>query len=90
MKPHFSSDKSTFVSGAEWRIKSVWHDAKEKPDHKRDFIYQAVRRSGEIYYGMTELFGDDEWDFMNECCIIERWAYLDDLLPGKKEGMENI
>lgn len=74
-----------FMDGAYWRISSVWHDGKEMPGYNRDFIYQAIRKSGEIYYGMKRLFGDDEWDFMKEYCVLERWAYVDDLLPDRKE-----
>ncbi len=72
--------------GAKWRINSVWHDVEEKPNHKQTFIYQAIRKSGEMYYGINSIFGDDEWAFLNDFVIIERWAYIDDLLPEKKGG----
>lgn len=72
---------SCFIAGAQWRINSVWHDASEAPELKRDFIYQAVRHSGEGFHGMCRLFGDDEWEFRKECCVLERWAYVTDLLP---------
>lgn len=63
------------------KINSVWHDGKEMPDFKKDFIYQAVRASGEVYYGSSTLFEEDEWEFMKEFTTIERWAYVRDLLP---------
>ena len=81
-----------FLAGADWRINSVWHDGKEMPDYKKDFIYQAVRASGEVYYGFSTLFEADEWDFMKEFTTIERWAYVDDLVPNGKptESAENF
>ena len=77
-----------FKAGAHWRINTVWHDGKEMPGYRRDFIYQSVRKSGEIYYGLQRLYGDDEWDFLRECGTLERWAYVDDLLPDRKEDKQ--
>ena len=74
-----------FEEGAKWRINSVWHDGREIPSYKRDFIYQSILKSGKVCLGMKMLFGDDEWDFMKKFCVIERWAYVDDLLPDRKE-----
>ena len=68
-----------FFAGAKWRVNSAWHDASEAPELERDFIYEAVTRSGEVYHGMCRLFGDDEWEFLKECCVLERWAYVSDL-----------
>ena len=34
---------------------------------------------------MKMLFRDDEWDFIKKYSVIERWAYVDDLLPNRKE-----
>ena len=77
---------SCFMDGAKWRINSVWHDGREIPSYKRDFIYQSILKSGKVCLGMKMLFGDDEWDFMKKFCVIERWAYVDDLLPDGKEA----
>lgn len=90
--PFKEHDVNVFVQGALWRINSVWHDGKEMPDYKKEFIYQAVRASGEVYYGFSTLFEADEWDFMKEFTTIERWAYVDDLVPGGKptESAENF
>ena len=79
---------SCFKDGARWRINEAWHDMKERPKHKQQFVYQALRKSGEIYYGLTQTFGDDEWDFLNKCAIVERWAYLNDLLPDTRKEAE--
>lgn len=70
-----------FTDGARWRIAEAWHDVSDKPDHSQEFIYQAVRQSGHIYYGINRIYSDDDWEFINEVCTIERWAYVADLLP---------
>ena len=75
-----------FSDGAHWRINSVWHDGREMPGYKRDFIYQSILKSGKVCLGMKMIFRDDEWDFIKKFCVIERWAYVDDLLPERKEG----
>lgn len=71
-----------FTDGACWRIAEAWHDVSDTPDHNQEFIYQAVRQSGHIYYGINRIYSDDDWEFINEVCAIERWAYVADLLPG--------
>lgn len=67
-----------FKDGANWRINSVWHDArKELPEHKAAIIeYQLI--SGENGYLVVE----DPKEIAG--CII-RYAYLDDLIPERKE-----
>ena len=61
-----------FEDGAHWRISSVWHDASEEPRIGEHII--AIDESGfiaeECYYG--RMYGT-------------RWAYIDDLLPERKE-----
>ena len=78
-----------FIAGAQWRINSAWHDARDAPEHKRQFLYQAVRKSGQMFYGINSVADEEEWGFLKEFIILERWAYLDDLLPegpGKEGG----
>lgn len=70
-----------FTDGARWRIAEAWHDVNDKPDLGQDFICQAVRQSGHIYYRLTMIYSDDDWGFINDVCNIERWAYVADLLP---------
>lgn len=64
-----------FMVGAEWRINSVWHDAKEQP--RRDTWYIA-----QIGDGAVDTFADSvNWgNFARDLNII-RWAYIGDLLP---------
>lgn len=77
-----------FKAGAEWRINSVWHDAREKPDCHRFAIFIPKK------VGMTKRFPvmgmlEENKVFISSRpgCILyrfyemESWAYLDDLLP---------
>lgn len=64
-----------FVAGANWRIKSVWHDANEMPD-----LGEAI---------IVELFGK-VWDYgtYNVSDSIHpkaKWAYMNDLIPSKED-----
>lgn len=77
---------SCFMDGAEWRIKSVWHDTAETPQPGREFIYQSIRKGSlVVYYGIYTVNGEDDWNFVREFVVMERWAYIDDLLPNRKE-----
>ena len=69
-----------FEDGAEWRINSVWHDAKEKP------------ADGEVILIVTDdnhpiICGPNNSDFFKNLTDLrmERWAYVSDLLPERKE-----
>lgn len=72
---------SCFVDGAEWRINSVWHDASEKPENGR---YILVDKEYRIQAVWKQYIGDDWLNDVNHFGIT-RWAYVDDLLPERKE-----
>lgn len=64
-----------YRAGANWRINSVWHDAKEKAE-EGSLIFIESRRMDvfmEYFYG--------EWNEMVRKYVIKRWAYMTDLLP---------
>lgn len=65
-----------FIDGARWRIAAVWHDASESP-HTGDRII-VIDDDGHIvdvgYFGNSDRIMDGH-----------RWAYIDDLLPERKE-----
>ena len=70
-----------FVTGAHWRINSVWHDyPEEKP--QADVIVLAETRCG-----ICALMKKDplEWDLYAQRIGVIRWAYVSDLLPDRKE-----
>ncbi len=66
-----------FIAGAQWRINAVWHDArKEVPEKCKPILTE--RKSG--------IFSVNVSAGMESCPLSwARWAYIDDLLPGRKE-----
>lgn len=74
-----------FRDGAEWRINSVWHDVSEKPKFKGKVekeMFMLFCNSKK--YGLM-LISQDEWDDFVERGMFHKWAYVDDLLPERKE-----
>lgn len=65
-----------YVFGAQWRIKTVWHDVEMQPEDGRLTIVQ---------------FGDNkclicgnnysEWNEIVKKLALKRWAYVEDLIP---------
>lgn len=70
-----------FVEGADWRINSIWHDVSEKP--KKNDVHIAVLNK----YGIKTDFWCDfcGWEKYVRLDKIEKWAYIDDLLPTTEE-----
>lgn len=77
-KPYIENvlNKNAFIAGARWRIAAVWHDASESP-HTGDRII-VIDEDDHIvdvgYFGNSDMIMDGH-----------RWAYIDDLLPERKE-----
>lgn len=69
-----------FKAGAQWRINSVWHNMKEKPNFKKLSILLELKKEGKIRFIDEPRYN---WDFMIE--YYARWAYVEDLLPAKDE-----
>ena len=69
-----------FVAGAKWRINSVWHDIKEMPENNRMILII-------MQHDIPTVLGPDNTFFKEEVKDrqIHRWAYVDDLLPDRKE-----
>lgn len=69
-----------FISGAEWRINSVWHDIKEIPENNRMILII-------MQYNIPTVLGPDNSFFKEEVKDrqIQRWAYIKDLIPDKEE-----
>ena len=67
-----------FVTGANWRINSVWHDAgTELPDSRCDILVLFRGGGCEMTDSGTRF---DLW------AAVSRWAYVSDLMPEGKEG----
>ena len=71
--------KQAFVSGAKWRINSVWHNMEEKPNFKILPIL-LKHKSGTIHF-IDET--PAHWEYMMKYYV--RWAYIEDLLPNTEE-----
>lgn len=84
--PYNPDAKNGFMAGAEWRIKSVWHDVSEEPkEHKLVLIEDDF--CGEPDYGVWQA-PFPNWKDSIVHFSSKRWAYLDDLLPKRKEKSE--
>ena len=74
-----------FMVGAEWRINSVWHDAKEQPkDWNADCLVE-IESGGSSIFLLSHFYHSGGFSCMdgihNERMRILRWAYIGDLLP---------
>ena len=69
--------RSCFISGARWRIRSVWHSPEECPAPGADFIYQK----GQTLCHATIIATEDQWQGILDYYNVKRWAYTADLLP---------
>lgn len=72
-----------FMHGAQWRINSVWHDANEKPDKNQFVLFECRKTYGR---GYSVNFGEN-YDLMKN--VVLKWAYVIDLLPESKGGLNN-
>lgn len=71
-----------FIKGVNWRINSVWHDTNEKPENDRAYLAEYMDGAFIVFYSNIE------FDVMAKAYKIRRWAYIDDLLPKRKEDAE--
>ncbi len=66
-----------FISGANWRIDSVWHDASEMPENRFALVEYDCFPKGHGF-----LIVPDPREVIK---AITRWAYVEDLLPNMEE-----
>lgn len=80
--PVVMNNHKAFMDGAEWRINSVWHDGKSRPKHGKYVLLQLKGHNFKI-----DMWNDCEYMYLEHYSYssIERWAYVDDLLPERKE-----
>ena len=70
---------SCFKDGARWRIDSAWHDGAASCEARRKAIVLFENGSAKVYEDLRELSVERLWGY------VDRFAYLDDLLPERKE-----
>lgn len=75
-----------FYHGAEWRINSVWHDAKDVPQPFRAFVILHDTENDFMMltqYSIT-CYSDYNVIYQENDNMIA-WAYIEDLLPNTEE-----
>lgn len=71
-----------FMDGAQWRINSVWHNLpNDLPKKENTWILLELIFEDRLVYLPVEWVNDGEGDPKQAI----RWAYIDDLLPERKE-----
>lgn len=73
--------QKAFKAGASWRIGSVWHDAREKPDKGKLLIAEDIDSAYDLVYSTKS----KPWEELSEENHYMRWACIEDLLPCKEE-----
>ena len=70
--------REDFIAGAQWRINSVWHDdISECKDVKRWIVVEYNNGYVDVLPDIRDLDGVKD--------LVVRVAYVDDLLPERKE-----
>ena len=70
--------KEGFIAGANWRINSVWHDAANGKAENKPALIEYTHRDGSCGY----LVVPNPQEVKE---AIDRWAYIEDLLPNTEE-----
>ena len=73
--------QKAFKAGASWRIGSVWHDARKKPDKGKLLIAEDIDSAYDLVYSTKS----KPWEELSEENHYMRWACIEDLLPCKEE-----
>ena len=71
--------QKAFITGANWRINSVWHDITETPENNR--VLLCITDHGYNIFGPN----NSEFKEIVEYFHIKKWAYIDDLIPNTEE-----
>lgn len=81
VKPYSVVD---FISGAEWRINSVWHKPCDIAEPGKDCLVEHMDGDGNVCICID---WRSEYEWIKACHYdkILRWAYIDDLLPNQTE-----
>ena len=80
--------KDSFKEGAKWAIneflKDLWHDVDEIPKRAKAFIFECGDYSMNYHVGM--MFNPNDYKKNAEIWHMNRWCYLEDILPKQKGG----
>lgn len=86
--PIVMAKHKAFTAGADWRIKSVWHNSDEETEERKEILveYRIMTPDGEIEVRREVVESLD--DLSDSYCDVLNWAYIDDLTPERKEETE--
>ena len=73
------STQDACMHGASLFVKLLWHDASQKPSGSGKVLYR-----GEIGVNLTIYPPHFDWNDSVKRNIIQKWAYVEDLLPETK------
>lgn len=75
-----------FKDGADWRINSVWHDAKDVPQPFRAFVILHDTENDFMMLTQHSITCDSDYNVIyQENDNMIAWAYIEDLLPNTEE-----
>lgn len=86
--PELEEAARVYADGADRRINSVWHNSDEEPEERKEILveYRFMTPDGEIEVRREVVESLD--DLNDSYCDVLNWAYIDDLLPERKEETE--
>lgn len=73
---------SCFKDGARWRIDSAWHDGTESCEARRKALVLFKNGNAAVYKDLRDLSFEMLWG------EVDKFAYLDDLLPDTRKEAE--
>lgn len=77
-----------FRHGAKWMreefLKNLWHDVDEMPKRAKAFIFECGDDS--MNYHISKMFNPNNYKKNAEIWHMNRWCYLEDILPKQKGG----
>lgn len=71
-----------FITGANWLINSIWHDASEVPK-KKGYILVWTKQGSFVTWSIN--VEPTKWNEIVELNNVIKWIYIDDLFPNKEE-----
>ena len=83
-----SNVMEAFIDGAQWRIDSVWHKKHTViPDVGRLALLELIDPDSHKIVYKIDIYSGYEWKWLThyEYSGLIRFAYIDDLLPERKE-----
>ena len=72
-----------FYHGALWRINSAWHDGTTTCEARRKALVLFKNGNAAVYKDLRDLYFERLWG------EVDKFAYLDDLLPEKRKEDRN-